>query len=41
MIDTDKYNTMSARATELAGEYLDSEKEFARVMQIYFKNIGL
>ena len=41
MTDTDKYNAMSVRATELAGEYLDSEKEFARIMQVYYKNVGL
>ena len=41
MTDTDKYNAMSVRATELAEEYLDSEKEFARIMQVYYKNIGL
>ena len=41
MTDTDKYNAMSVRATELAGEYLDSEKEFARIMQIYYRNTGV
>lgn len=41
MIDTDKYNAMSVRATELAGEYLDSEKEFARIMQLYYRNTGV
>ena len=41
MTDTDKYNAMSVCATELAEEYLDSEKEFARIMQVYYKNIGL
>lgn len=41
MTDTDKYNAMSVRATELAGEYLDSGKEFARIMQIYYRNTGV
>ena len=41
MTDTDKYNTMSVRATELAEEYLDSEKEFARIMQLYYRNTGV
>lgn len=41
MTDTDKYNAMSVRATELAGEYLDSEKEFARIMRIYYRNTGV
>lgn len=41
MIDTDKYNAMSVRATELAGEYLDSEREFARIMQAYYRNTGV
>ena len=41
MADKDKYDTMSVRATELAEEYLDSEKEFARIMQVYYKNTGV
>ncbi|MCI6241170.1 MAG: glycosyltransferase [Clostridium sp.] len=41
MTDTDKYNAMSVRATELAGEYLDSGKEFARIMQLYYRNTGV
>lgn len=41
MTDTDKYNAMSVRATELADEYLDSEKEFARIMQVYYRNTGV
>lgn len=41
MTDTDKYNAMSVHATELAEEYLDSEKEFARIMQLYYRNTGV
>lgn len=41
MTDTDKYNAMSVRATELAVEYLDSGKEFARIMQLYYRNTGV
>ena len=41
MTDTDKYDAMSVRATELAEEYLDSEKEFARIMQVYYRNTGV